>query len=130
VIQHSVVLAARPESLFRMYLDATCHAAITGFPVEISGTAGADFRAFNGQLSGMILAIVEPHLIVQSWRSTKFGKDDDDSTLILMFSPGPAPETGRIDLTHLDVPGHDYQDVVDGWHKFYWTPWDSYVKQS
>jgi hypothetical protein len=113
-----------------MYLDAACHAAITGFAVEISETTGADFRAFKGQLSGTILAVVEPRLIVQSWRSTKFGKDDGDSTLILMFAPGPDPESGRIDLTHLDVPDHDYQDVADGWHKFYWTPWQDYIKRS
>jgi hypothetical protein len=113
-----------------MYLDAGSHAAITGFPVDIANEPGAMFRAFNGQLSGTILAVVEPRLIVQSWRSTKFGKEDDDSTLILMFSPGSEHNTGRIDLTHLDVPDHDFQDVVDGWRKFYWTPWDDYVKRS
>jgi hypothetical protein len=24
---------------------------------------------------------------------------------------------------HLDVPEQDYQGVIDGWEKFYWTPW-------
>ena len=128
IIQQSVVLPARPEALFAMYLDAAVHAVITGFPVTIGAEAGADFRAFNGQLSGTILSIVRSKLIVQSWRSTKFHDDDPDSTLVLMFTP--EPETaghGRIDLVHLDVPDHDFQDVTEGWSKYYWSPWRTYL---
>ena len=128
IIQQSVVLPARPEALFAMYLDAAVHSVITGFPVTIGAEAGADFRAFNGQLSGKILSIVRSKLIVQSWRSTKFHDDDPDSTLVLMFTP--EPETaghGRIDLVHLDVPDHDFQDVTEGWSKYYWSPWRTYL---
>ena len=127
VIQQSVVLPARPEALFAMYLDATIHTGITGFPAVIDAKPGAEFNAFNGQLSGMILAVVEPHLIVQSWRSTKFNGDDPDSTLILTFVRGPGDQNGRIDLVHLDVPEHDYADVAAGWDKYYWGPWRTYL---
>jgi activator of HSP90 ATPase len=128
VIQQSVVLPARPEALFAMYFDAAAHSVITGFPVTIGADADADFRAFDGQLSGTILSIVRSTLIVQSWRSTKFHDDDPDSTLVLMFMP--EPETaghGRIDLAHLDVPDHDFQDVTEGWSKYYWSPWRTYL---
>src|SRR5262245_9772766 len=101
-----------------MYLDPTAHAAFTGWPVEIGAQPGAKFRAFGGQLSGTILALAPPRLIVQSWRSVKFHSDDVDSTLVLEFSPETG-DSGRIDLIHLDVPEHDYQDVIDGWQKYY-----------
>ena len=28
---------------------------------------------------------------------------------------------------HLDVPTHDYQDVVEGWETHYWGPWRRYL---
>jgi activator of HSP90 ATPase len=130
VIQQSIVLPARAESLFEMYLDPAAHAAITGFPVAIGAEPGAEFRAFDNQLSGYILAVARPRLIVQSWRSTKFHVDDPDSTLILAFTPEPNhADQGRIDLVHLDVPDHDFQDVTAGWSKYYWTPWRAYLER-
>jgi activator of HSP90 ATPase len=130
IIRQSVVLPATANALFEMYLDPAVHGTFTGFPVTIAERAGAEFRAFNGQLSGTILAAVRPRLIVQSWRSTKFADDDPDSTLILLFSPDESDKhCGRIDLLHLDVPEHDYQDVIAGWQKYYWTPWRTYLQR-
>ena len=130
VIRQSVVLPASTESLFDAYLDPATHAAFTGFPVTISGEPGSPFKAFGGQLSGTILAVARPQLIVQSWRSTKFHATDPDSTLILSFSTDPAkPENGRIDLVHLDVPKHGYDDVVAGLSKYYWEPWRAYLER-
>jgi activator of HSP90 ATPase len=130
VIQQSVVLLASAERLFDMYLDPEQHGAFTGTPVVIGAQPGATFSAFGGQLSGSILAVLPHRLIIQSWRSTKFLSDDPNSTLILSFATsGPDATSGRIDLIHLDVPAHDYQDVVAGWEKYYWRPWRAYLQR-
>lgn len=125
VIQQSVVLPAPAAALYAMYVDPAKHAKITGAPVTIDARTGAAFRAFDGNLSGFMLTVVAPTLIVQSWRSIQFAAADPDSTLILAFTPHG--EEGRIDLVHLDVPDHDYLGVVEGWEKFYWTPWRRYL---
>ena len=126
VIHQSVVLAAGAEALFEMYLNPQAHGAITGAAVTIGSEPGSAFSAFDGALSGQVLVVVRPRLIVQSWRSTKFKDDDPDSTLILSFTG--EGEQGRIDLVHIDVPEHDYQDVVEGWQNYYWTPWRAYLE--
>lgn len=131
IIQQSVVLPAPAETLFAMYLDSAAHSAFTGFPVMIGVEPGAEFRAFDGQLSGVILTVVKPRVIVQSWRSVKFNVGDPDSTLTLLFSPDLSDrKLGRIDLVHLDVPEHDYADVVAGWATYYWEPWRAYLARS
>ena len=126
IIRQSVVLPAPPEKLWEMYLNPTEHQAFTGSPVIIGEKKGAEFKAFDNMLTGMILEVVKPKLIVQSWRSTKFGSGDPDSTLILLFSP--QGDQGRIDLIHLDVPDHDYDGVTEGWEKHYWKPWRAYLE--
>lgn len=108
-----------------MYLDPSAHQVITGAPVVIGDKRGAEFQAFNGVLTGTILEVVKPSLIIQSWRSALFKAEDPDSTLILCFTP--EGDEGRIDLIHLDVPDHDYDGVTQGWEKYYWTPWRAYL---
>ena len=127
VISQSIVLPAPADALFEMYLDPTEHEAITGAPVKIGKAPGSEFTAFEGMLNGTILAVVNPNLIVQTWRSAKFKPTDPDSTLILSFIP--EARDGRIDLVHVDVPDHDYDGVNDGWTKFYWIPWREYLER-
>ncbi len=126
IITDSVVLPAPAYELFEMYLDSRQHEAITGHPTTVDSKTGSPFKAFDGMLTGTMLRAVRPQLIVQSWRSAHFHDDDVDSTLILMFTPAGDQE-GRIDLVHLDVPSHDYQQVVEGWKTHYWEPWRKYL---
>jgi activator of HSP90 ATPase len=110
-----------------MYLDPKVHQEITGAPVLIGDERDAPFEAFNGSLTGTTVQVVRPTLIVQSWRSTEFKETDPDSTLILSFTP--RGNEGRIDLIHLDVPDQDYDGVNEGWEKYYWVPWRSYLER-
>jgi activator of HSP90 ATPase len=124
-IQQSVTLPAPARDLYRMYLDPKRHAAITGAPVRISARAGAPFRAFNGALSGRMLATRPGRMIVQTWRSTGFGRTDPDSILVLTFSP--RGRSGRIRLVHVNVADRDARGVTEGWRKYYWRPWRAYL---
>jgi uncharacterized protein YndB with AHSA1/START domain len=124
-ITMAVDLPCSPARLYRMYLDPALHAAFTGSPVTIAPRAGAAFQAFGGALSGKILQLVPNRLIVQSWRSTHFGKRDLDSTLILAFFVHK--DGARIELTHVNVADSDFAGVSEGWSKYYWIPWREYL---
>ncbi len=125
VIRQTIVLPASADTLFGMYLNPSTHQAITGASVRIGNERGSEFKAFDGALTGMILEVIKPRLIVKSWRSNKFKAEDPDSTLILSFTQ--EGDKGRIDLIHLDVPDHDYDGVNQGWEKYYWAPWRTYL---
>ena len=129
-MSHTITLAvdlpAKPAQLYNTYINPKLHAALTGFPVKIAARAGARFEAFGGALSGTILQLVPKRLIVQSWRSTHFGKRDLDSTLVLTFLPHG--KGGRIMLTHVNVAERDYGGVSDGWAKYYFVPWRAYLE--
>ena len=111
-----------------MYLDPRAHQQITGAPVVIGDEIGAKFKAFDGVLTGTMLAAVKPKLIVQAWRSTSFRPQGPDSALILCFTP--EKNEGRIDLVHLDVPDHDYDGANQGWEKYYWAPWRAFLART
>ena len=121
----AVDLPAPPARLYAMYLNPRSHAAFTGAPVQIGAHAGAPFRAFGGALTGTILQVIPKRLIVQSWRSTEFGRRDIDSTLILSFSA--RGRGGRIELTHVNVAERDFGGVSEGWSRYYFIPWRAYL---
>lgn len=120
-------LPAPPDRLFDMYLDPEAHAAFTGAPVTIAAHAGADFRAFDGALSGKILHVEPKRLIVQTWRSTHFLPGSMDSVLVLTFYA--EGNGGRIELVHINVDDDDFAGVSQGWSKYYWGPWSAYLSE-
>ena len=124
-IQQSVQFACTPKVLFEMYLDSAKHAAATGEPARMSRRAGGKFTAFGGMLLGRNLLVVPHSLIVQSWRSTQFAKQDLDSTLVLSF--WAQGRGARIELTHVNVADSDFAGVSEGWSKYYWIPWRAYL---
>ena len=87
IVKQSRTLPAPAQRLYDMYLSPRGHKQITGTKATIGRKPGSPFRAFDGALSGKILYTVPGRLIVQSWRSTNFGKRDIDSTLVLTFTP-------------------------------------------
>lgn len=127
-IQIAAQLPESPDRLFDMYLDPVIHAAFTGAPVTIAPNVGAEFRAFDGALSGRILQLVPKRLIVQAWRAEHWNLEDLDSTLVLTFWPDEGG--ARIELVHVNVADHDFAGVSEGWEKYYWTPWRKYLEKN
>ncbi len=127
-IQIAAQLPESPDRLFDMYLDPVIHAAFTGAPVTIAPNVGAEFRAFDGALSGRILHLGPKRLIVQAWRAEHWNLEDLDSTLVLTFWPDEGG--ARIELVHVNVADHDFAGVSEGWGKYYWTPWRKYLEKN
>jgi activator of HSP90 ATPase len=126
-ILQAVHLPAPPARLYAQYLNSSTHATITGAQARVTAKPGSAFSAFGGTLSGRILHLVSRRLIVQAWRASHWPKSDVDSTLILSFHPEKGG--GRIELTHVDVPEHDFAGVSEGWEKYYWAPWRAYLSR-
>ncbi len=126
-IVQSVRFKAPPAVLFRIYTDPKKHSAATGSKATVTAKEGKPFTAFDGMLLGRNLVVVPKRMIVQAWRAAHWKKSDLDSILTLIFSP--APGGGRIDLVHVGVPKHDHKGVSEGWPKYYWKPWKTYLKQ-
>lgn len=127
-IQQTVILPASAERLFDMYLNPRIHEAFTGAPVIIDSEAGAEFRAFNNMIFGKMLYVVPKRLIVQAWRAAHWKLEDLDSILILTFRPDG--DHGRIELTHVNIPEHDFEGVNQGWENYYWKPWREYLQKN
>jgi len=127
IIQQTVSLLARADRLFAMYLDPAIHEAITGDKVTISAKEGSVFRAFDGMVYGKTIAVAHATYIVQLWRGSTWKAEDPDSVLVLNFLLNG--EFGTIELTQVNVPEKDFDNVHEGWQEYYWTPWKDYLEK-
>ena len=126
VIQSAIFKGISPQELYETYLDSKKHAAAIGMKASIDPNVGGNFTAF-GMLKGKFLVLIKNKMIVQTWRSIKFKKADQDSILVLRFKE--TKNGGRIDLVHTSIPDYDYTDIKNGWPKHYWKPWAKYFKK-
>jgi activator of HSP90 ATPase len=126
-IAQRVRFSVPPGRLFQLYLDSKQHTAATGAKAVVSARVGSRFSAFDGVITGTILAIVRNRMIVQSWRSRHWKKTDLDSILVLQFSK--IKDGTWVDLVHVNVPEHDHDGVTHGWEKYYWKPWRAYLRK-
>lgn len=126
-IHQSVKLPAAADRLYDMYLDPMLHSAFTGGQVTINPVVGSEFNAFEGMLTGRVLALSPKRLIVQSWRGKDWKSEDADSVLVLSFLP--EGDACRIELVHVNVPDYEFEDIYQGWEKYYWKPWREYLEK-
>ena len=116
-----------PKQLYGIYMSSKKHAAAIGSKAAVQNKIGGNFSAF-GMLKGKFSALVKNKMIVQTWRSSKFRKIDEDSILVLRFEQ--VKGGARINLVHAFVPDHDYEDIKKGWPNYYWKPWRKYLSKS
>lgn len=128
-VQHSVLLPAAPDRLYRQYLDPVAHAAFTGGgEVQIAAKVGAEFVGFGGRITGCILALTAERQVVQSWRSFEFQAGELDSILVLTFTA--EGKESRVDLVQTSVPEQLHQTLQNNWPMRYFDPWRAWLEQN
>lgn len=127
ITQSVIFNKCSPSALFEIYMDSQKHAAAIGSKAKIENRVGGSFSAF-GMLKGKFLALDKNKMIVQTWRSRHWKKEDPASILVLKFES--VPGGAKIHLTHTCIPEHDYADIQKGWPHYYWKPWKKYLSKN
>src|SRR5262249_39651787 len=83
----SCTLPAAPEVVYDAWLDSAAHGDMTGGAAKIDNRVGGPYSAWDGYITGKTLELIPGKRIVQSWRTSEFGSDDSDSTVIVELEP-------------------------------------------
>jgi activator of HSP90 ATPase len=118
---------ARPEKIYKAWLSSDGHTNMTGGAALVSDKIGAEFTAWDGYIEGRNLEIEPYKRILQSWRTSEFNADEEDSRIeILLKEVGGQTE---LTLIHTRVPesGEHYKK---GWQNHYFKPMRDYFSRS
>ena len=108
-----------PDKLYAAWLDSEGHAEMTGAPADCSAHVDGQFQTWGGYIQGRNLELETGRRILQSWRTTQFTEEDEDSVLEVLFED----EDGGTKLTvhHSNLPAHG-MEYYEGWKEHYFSP--------
>jgi activator of HSP90 ATPase len=97
---------------------------MTGSPAKVDGKVGGDFTAWDGYISGTFLELEKDRKIVQSWRTSEFPEEAEDSRVeVILEASGKGT---KIMLIHSDIPEGQEEEYKQGWEDFYFKPMKVY----
>ena len=116
----STVVPASPAEIYRAWLDSIAHSEMTGGEATMSDEVGADVSAWDGYITGRNLELVPGERIVQSWRTTEFDDEFEDSIVTIVLQE---TEDGTLlTLQHSNVPDEHKSYEEGGWQSNYFEP--------
>jgi len=123
-IKLSVTLAAKPNTIYKAWLDKEEHSAFTKSKTNIEKKVGSKFTAGDGYIEGEIKKMILSKKIVMTWRTTDFPEGSEDSLLEVNLE-GKDSSTKLI-IVHENLPEGDGKKYRKGWKDDYFTPMKEY----
>jgi len=120
-------IPATPEEIYQAWLDSIGHSEMTGSQATMSDQVGAEVSAWDGYISGRNLELVPGERIVQSWRTSEFDDEHEDSVITIVLEP--ADEGTLLTLEHSNVPDEQRSYEEGGWHSNYFEPMIAYFSE-
>src|SRR5271165_5065768 len=99
----SDIIPAGKEAVYSAWLDGEQHAEMTNTEAaEASTKVGDPFMAHDGYITGKNKELIPYSKIVQSWRTTEFSDDEEDSFIEVTFEDKDGGTL--VTLTHTNLP--------------------------
>lgn len=121
----TVTIPAKAKDIYKAWLSTEGHSAMTGSPAKVDGRVNGEFTAWDGYIWGTFLELQENKKIVQTWRTSEFPEEANDSRVEVLLKETNGKT--KITLKHTVVPaGQD--SYKQGWEDFYFAPMKEYFK--
>src|ERR1700722_14961822 len=75
----TTTIPASPKKIYEAWLDSLGHSEMTGSEANMSDQVGVQVSAWDGYISGRNLELIPGERIVQSWRTSEFDDEHEDS---------------------------------------------------
>ena len=124
----TALIPASPQEIYDAWLDNLAHSEMTGAEAAMSDELGAEVSAWDGYISGRNLELVPGERIVQSWRTTQFADEHEDSVIAVMLEE--ADGGTLLTLVHTNVPDEQTGYEQGGWQQYYFEPMQRYFAKT
>lgn len=120
------ILNAAPQKVYKTWLSSEGHTHMTGGAAIASDKVGDNFTAWDGYIKGKNIALEPYERIVQSWRTSQFETDEEDSQIEILLRD----IDGQTELTliHTAVP-ESGEHYIKGWEDHYFQVMQAYFSK-
>jgi activator of HSP90 ATPase len=95
----SDTLPGTPDAIYEAWMSTEGHSAMTGAEAHVDRSISGEFDAWDGYITGRTLALEPGRRIVQSWRTSEFTDEHDDSQLEVLLEP--VEKGTRVTMCHV-----------------------------
>lgn len=120
----SAVIPASPERVYKAWLSGKEHGAMTGGVAKVTARVGGSYSAWDGYIMGKTVELTPNERIVQTWRTTDFPEDAEDSRIEVTLENRKSGTL--VTLIHTDIPPGQAAEYKRGWVDFYFKPMKEY----
>jgi uncharacterized protein YndB with AHSA1/START domain len=120
----TTTIPASPQEIYEAWLDSLAHSEMTGGDASMSDAASADVSAWDGYITGRNVELVPGERIVQSWRTTQFTDEHEDSLITVTLEE--VEDGTLLTLLHTNVPDAQTSYEHGGWQEHYFDPMKEY----
>ncbi len=120
----TTTIPASAQEIYDAWLDSLAHSQMTGGEASTSDEIGAEFSAWDGYITGHNLELVPCERMVQSWRTTQFTDENEDSIITLTLEE--VEDGTLLTLVHSNVPDGHTSYEQGGWQEHYFAPMKEY----
>ncbi len=118
-VHQEVVLSARPDQVFRTFMDEREHSAFTGSASKIDSRPGGLAEMHDGQIVARNIEVELDERIVQAWRVNAW---DPGVYTLLRITFEAEGEATRVTLDQTGCPDGTADHLAEGWNQRYWRP--------
>jgi uncharacterized protein YndB with AHSA1/START domain len=108
------IITATPEEVYLALTNELTITLWTGAKAEMVAEAGTEFSLWEDSILGKNIAFEENRKIVQQWY---FGDRSEESIVTIKLHPHKRGTS--VELTHVNIPEEDYENITDGWNTDY-----------
>ena len=120
----SISLKASASKVYKTWLNSKGHSDMTGGKANINDQPGFKFTAWDGYIQGENLELEANKRIVQTWRTSEFKSNQEDSLLEIEFIEIDK-NSCKIILQHSNLEDTDSK-YIKGWKDHYFEPMKKY----
>ena len=120
----TATLPASAAEIYQAWLDSQAHSEMTGGEARQSDQVGAAVSAWDDYITGRNLELVPGERIVQSWRTTQFTDEHEDSVIVITLDE--VEDGTLLTLVHRNVPEEQTGYERGGWQEHYFEPMKKY----
>jgi activator of HSP90 ATPase len=118
-----VEFPVKASTIYNAWLDSKTHSDMTGGEASCSNQEGEKFSAWDGYITGKNNQLNQYEKIIQSWRTSDFNNNDEDSEIIIEIQD--TVEGCELLLIHKNIP-EGQPDYKQGWGDHYFNPMKIY----
>ena len=120
----TTTLPASAREIYDTWLDSLAHSEMTGGRASMSDEIDAEVSAWDRYITGRNLELVPGERIVQSWRTTQFTDEHEDSIVTMTLED--VEDGTLLTLVHSNVPDGQTSYEQGGWQEYYFEPMKEY----